>query len=83
MTYQCESGRTVTASYPTTESAVVDYEGRTIQMNVAVSGSGARYVGDDMEWWTSGSGAGSEGTLFRHNTDGTSGDLVETCEQSI
>lgn len=79
--YSCESGRTVQASYPTDNTAVVEYEGQTLQMEVAVSGSGARYVGDELEWWTKGTGPGSEGTLFRHNSDGTSGEMVEQCEQ--
>ncbi|MGV8923351.1 MAG: MliC family protein, partial [Thermomonas sp.] len=44
------------------------------------SGSGARYVGSDLEWWTKGSGSGSEGTLLRHQADGTSGEIVESCK---
>ncbi len=80
--YQCESGQTVQASYPTNDTATVEYDGQTLPMTIAVSGSGARYVGDELEWWTKGSGPGSEGTLFRHNGDDTTGDLVEQCEQS-
>ncbi len=76
-TYACESGATVVASYPTDDTAVVEYEGQTLQMEIAVSGSGARYVGDELEWWTEGTDGG---TLFRHNSDGTSGELVEQCE---
>lgn len=74
--YTCESGQTIQASYPTDSTAVVTYEGQTIPMTIDVSGSGARYVGGDFEWWTKGT---DEGTLFRHNSDGTSGELVETC----
>ncbi|MDT0631167.1 MliC family protein [Rubrivirga sp. S365] len=80
--YTCESGSTIQASYPTTETAVVEYEGQTLPMTIAVSGSGSRYVGDELEWWTQGAGVGSEGTLFRHNSDGTSGEMVESCEAS-
>lgn len=80
--YQCESGQTIQASYPTTDTATVEYEGQTLPMTIAVSGSGSRYVGDELEWWTQGSGPGSEGTLFRHNSDGTSGEMVEQCEVS-
>lgn len=79
-TYQCESGQTVVASYPTTDTAVVEYNGQTTEMTIDVSGSGTRYVGDELEWWTEGT---DEGTLFRHNADGTSGDLVETCTTSV
>ncbi|SER23107.1 Membrane-bound inhibitor of C-type lysozyme [Nitrosomonas sp. Nm51] len=80
--YRCESGETITAIYPSTDSTTVQYKGSTYSMQIAVSGSGARYVGGELEWWTKGSGAGSEGTLFRHNADGTSGDSVEVCTES-
>lgn len=80
-TYSCESGRTVEASYPTDSTAVVQYEGQTYPMTINVSASGARYVGAGFEWWTKGSGSGSEGTLFRHQSDGTSGEQVEQCSQ--
>ncbi len=82
LTYRCESGRTVEASYPTNSTAVVQYEGQTYPMTIAVSASGARYVGEGFEWWTKGSGPGSEGTLFRHQSDGTSGEQVDQCSQS-
>ena len=80
--YTCESGATIAASYPSTDSATVNYHGSQHRMKIAVSGSGARYVGDRLEWWTKGSGSGSEGTLFRHMADGTSGPIVENCKQS-
>ncbi|MBM68911.1 MAG: hypothetical protein CME43_05490 [Haliea sp.] len=81
-TYRCASGATITAIYPTTESAEVLYQGRTYLMRSAVSASGARYVGDDREWWTRGSGPGAEGTLFRHLPDKTSGEPLEVCTES-
>ncbi|MGO1501164.1 MAG: MliC family protein [Marinobacter sp.] len=80
--YQCESGETILATYRSTDSARVQYEGSTYNMQTAVSGSGARYVGGGLEWWTKGSGAESEGTLFRHMADGTSGDIIELCKES-
>lgn len=80
--YRCESGEVIIATYSSTESATVQYKGSTYSMQIAVSGSGARYVGGELEWWTKGSGTGSEGTLFRHNADGTSGDSVEVCTES-
>lgn len=78
--YRCESGEAIATTYPTTDSATVQYKGSVHKMQIAVSGSGARYVGDDMEWWSKGSGAGSEGTLFHHNADGTSGETIELCK---
>lgn len=50
-------------------------------MTIAISASGARYVGGGLEWWTKGSGPGSAGTLFRHVNDGT-GEIVEQCVQA-
>lgn len=77
--YACDSGETVATAYPSTGSARVDYQNTTYSMQVAVSGSGARYVGDGLEWWTKGSGSGSQGTLFQHNPDDTSGRRLESC----
>lgn len=79
--YRCESGETIAATYPSTDSATVQYKGGNYHMRIAVSGSGARYVGGQLEWWTKGSGPGSEGTLFRHRADGTSGASIELCTE--
>ena len=81
-TYRCESGQTMAATYPSTDSATVEYKGSKYAMQIAVSGSGARYVGGGLEWWTKGSGPGSEGTLFRHKANGTSGETLELCKAS-
>ncbi|MBV6425118.1 MAG: hypothetical protein NAOJABEB_02932 [Steroidobacteraceae bacterium] len=80
--YRCESGETIVATYPSTDSATVQYKGNSYIMLIAVSGSGSRYIGDELEWWTKGSGTGSVGTLFRHNPDGTSGESIELCKES-
>lgn len=77
--YQCESGETIAATYPSTDAATVNYKGASHAMTIAISGSGARYAGGELEWWTKGTGPGSEGTLFHHNVDGTSGDIIEHC----
>ena len=80
--YRCDSGETIVTTYPTTDSAKVQYKGSNYNMKITISGSGARYVGDELEWWTKGSGPGSEGTLFHHMTDGTSGEIIELCIES-
>jgi len=80
-TYQCKSGKTIIASYLTDSTVVVDYDNRVLEMKITVSGSGARYVGEKLEWWTKGSGQHASGTLFRHLEDGTPGEAVEHCEQ--
>lgn len=77
--YVCESGETIIASYPDPDSAKVHYKGSAHAMQIAVSGSGARYVGDGLEWWTKGSGSGSHGTLFQHKADDRSGKRLESC----
>lgn len=77
--YVCASGARIVATYPDTESATVQYKGATYPLRIAISGSGARYVGERIEWWTKGTGTGSSGTLLRHNADGTSGDALEHC----
>ena len=80
--YRCESGQTVAAAYPFTDTATVQYKGSQYAMQIAVSGSGVRHVGGGLEWWTKGSGPGSEGTLFRHKANGDSGDILERCKAS-
>ncbi|BCT67274.1 hypothetical protein NNRS527_00856 [Nitrosospira sp. NRS527] len=79
--YHCKSGYTVDASYRSDTTAIMQYEGRAREMIVAISGSGARYVGGGLEWWTKGVGQGSQGTLFRHEDDGTTGEIIEMCVQ--
>lgn len=79
--YTCESGMKVVASYSDTDTATVHYQGRTYSLKNAVSASGARYVGDGIEWWTKGAGPGSSGLVLQHLTDGTSGQVLETCTQ--
>lgn len=77
--YRCVSGETIAATYTSTDSATVRYKDDNYNMHIAVSGSGARYVGGGLEWWTKGAGPGSEGTLFRHRAGGTSGESLELC----
>lgn len=79
LSYRCESGETIHATYPSTDTATIQYRNQRHEMQIAVSGSGARYVSDGLEWWTKGSGAGAAGTLFRHLADGTSGEIIESC----
>ena len=77
--YQCDSGASIAAAYPDTDSATVEYQGDRYDMQVAASGSGARYVGGGLEWWTKGTGSGAEGMLLQHEADGTSGEIIERC----
>ncbi|WP_027961972.1 MliC family protein [Halomonas halodenitrificans] len=77
--YRCESGATIAAAYPDTDSALVEYQDNRYAMQIAVSASGARYAGGGLEWWTKGTGPGAEGTLLRHAADGSSGEVIERC----
>ncbi len=76
--YRCASGRTVDAAF-SRDGAIVRYAGQTQRMHVAISASGARYVGDGLVWWTKGSGPGSEGTLFREEPGAAAGAVLEAC----
>lgn len=77
--FVCQSGAVINATYPDTDSAVVLYRGYKLPMKIAASASGSRYVGEQLEWWTKGSGPTAQGTVLKHNADGTSGDVVEVC----
>lgn len=79
--YRCQSGRTIAAAYPSTDSATIEYMGSRYDMHIAISASGSRYIGGGLEWWTKGSGVGSQGSLFRHMSDGTSGPIIELCTE--
>ncbi len=54
--YSCSNGGTISARYPDTDHAVVHYQGDDLPMHIAISADGARYVGNDYEWWTRGTG---------------------------
>lgn len=80
--YLCKSGAKIGVSYPSSDLATLIYQGQAHLMQIAVSGSGARYLGDNLEWWTKGAGLGSQGTLLERFADGTSGEISERCVES-
>lgn len=55
----CEDGSTLRVIYPTDEFAVLDKNNQLHLLKIAVSASGARYIGNDLQWWTK----GNEGNL--------------------
>jgi membrane-bound inhibitor of C-type lysozyme len=59
-TYVCDDGRTVRAGYPDRDTAVLTVGEHTYTLKIARSGSGARYTGFGLQWWTKGL---SEGRL--------------------
>src|SRR5262245_60890322 len=59
VTYACGERR-ITATYINTEAnqfAVLDLGDATVAMVTVLSGSGARYAGQQYEWWTKGEDA--------------------------
>jgi membrane-bound inhibitor of C-type lysozyme len=78
-TYRCESGVSILATYPNTESATIRYKDSTYAMRIAISADGARYVGGGLQWWTKGAGAGSHGMLSESKDGNPGGKSLETC----
>lgn len=68
-TYLCDGGRWLVVAYPAPFArgaeppARLAWNGETVLMSIARSGSGARYVNKqhDLEWWSKGRG----GNLYR------------------
>jgi membrane-bound inhibitor of C-type lysozyme len=54
LTYTCDDGRAVQATYPDTDTAVLTFDRQTHRLHTAISASGARYVGEQWQWWTKG-----------------------------
>jgi membrane-bound inhibitor of C-type lysozyme len=78
--YTCASGKQIIASYFADEDRVdVIHEGKTVPMKIAVSASGARYIGEGWVWWTKGT---TEASLFRATESGDTGELLESCTGS-
>lgn len=53
-TYVCDDGRRVQAAYLNRDTALLRIHGEVIRLHIAISADGARYVGDDWQWWTKG-----------------------------
>jgi membrane-bound inhibitor of C-type lysozyme len=52
--YTCADGSVVEAAYPSTNTAKLVYKSQPIDMHIAISASGARYIGGGWQWWTKG-----------------------------
>lgn len=70
----CENGEVVEVTYDG-EWALVRYKNRLHRLQTAISGSGARYVGDGLQWWTKGLDEGTIASLKPGETHATD-DLV-------
>ncbi|MGE7197692.1 DUF4232 domain-containing protein [Brevundimonas naejangsanensis] len=82
--YACESGKTVVVAYPDAQTARVSYEGKDYALTSVVSGSGARYAGQGLEWWTASRGETESGTLSRMGQgDQAGGVIIERCSRPV
>lgn len=80
--YACESGETVMVQYPDTGTAQVAYNGQTYTLRIAPSGSGARYAGSGVEWWTASRNGLENATLSRLGPNEQVGTVVlERCSR--
>lgn len=57
--YQCEDGERFEAAYPDNDTAILNYGGELRLLKSVISADGARYAGEDWQWWTK----GEEGNL--------------------
>lgn len=54
VTYACEDGRALLAAYADGRTAQIRLAGASHTLKQAVSGSGARFTGDGLQWWIKG-----------------------------
>lgn len=80
-TYRCDDGQHITAVYLPPDRARIAILDETIDMHIARSADGARYVGGNRVWWTKGSGPGSHGMLFKRDSGEATGAEITTCVQ--
>ena len=72
--YQCDSGNRIIVTYHKNDTATLSYLQKDYTMEMAMSASGVRYVGNGLVWWTK----GQEGFLFDDNKK-DEGELIENC----
>ena len=65
ISYACESGQSVTVTYPDAASAQLAYRGQSYVLRLVEAASGARYAGSGLEWWTATSDGSESATLSR------------------
>lgn len=82
VSYACESGQSITVSYPDTSTAQLAYKGQTYTLRTAQAASGARYVGSGIEWWTANRDGTESATLSRLGPNEEVGSAVlERCSR--
>lgn len=82
VSYACESGQSVTVSYPDASTAQVSYKGQAYTLRTAQAASGARYVGSGVEWWTANRDGVESATLSRLGPNEEVGSaILERCSR--
>ncbi|MNJ18829.1 Membrane-bound lysozyme-inhibitor of c-type lysozyme [compost metagenome] len=86
--YACESGRTVAVAYPDAQTARLTYDGRDHVLTSVASASGARFVGEGLEWRSASRGAQEQATLSRlapgaDQHDQAGGAIIERCSRPV
>lgn len=78
--FVCESGQAVEVRYPDQDTASVAYLGRSYALRLVPAASGARYVGEGVEWRTASRPGQETATLSRvEANDDVGGVLLERC----
>lgn len=82
VSYACESGQSVTVSYPDTATAQLTYQGQNYALRNVQAASGARYTGSGIEWWTATRDGTESATLSRLGPNQDVGSAVlERCSR--
>ena len=68
--YDCESGESLSVVYGKDRTAGLTYEGKSYRLRPVTSGSGARYAGEALEWWSATRDGREEGRLSRLDAEG-------------
>ncbi len=80
--FACEGGRTVSVTYIGQSQVRLTRDGKALSLAAAPSGSGARYVGEGVEWRIATTGARETGVLTRLETRGQPGPVLERCSRA-
>lgn len=80
--YHCDAGQILYARYPDADHVRINYKQQDRDLKAAHSSSGARYVGQNYEWWLNSVGAIDHATLYEHKSNGTTGMRVLSCRRA-
>lgn len=84
VSYGCNGGKVLTATYPDARTAVVTFGGQTVTMTLADSASGARYTGSGRQWWLKTYPDREEGVLSPSPTGAAAGGPpIATCRRAL